>query len=110
MNGTKKTDVIEVNVAIHTRYTLPVSGTETHQPAKPQNCGGLCSTCRGDCRVAAEPTATGGCHSPNSLRQAGEILLKMVAGQYPTVEEKDLWETLESLLRSYAAGKGASNG
>lgn len=101
--------VKSVTIHINARLSLPVSGAETDMPSSPQTCGGSCSTCPGNCRAAAEPSAQDGSHTSNSLRQAGEILLKMAAGQYPDTEEKGLWETLEALLRSYARGKGAAH-
>ncbi len=99
----------QVTIYVDARITEPASKSSNSKQTTPEPCKGQCQTCPGGCRNAAEPTAPDGSHTRNSLRQAGEILLKMAAGQYPTVEEKDLWETLDSLLRSYAAGKGAAH-
>lgn len=99
----------QVTIYVDARITEPASKSSNSKQTTPEPCKGQCQTNQGDCRAAAEPSSPGGSHTRNSLRQAGEILLKMAAGQYPTVEEKDLWDTLESLLRSYASGKGAAN-
>lgn len=102
--------VKSVTIHISAQLSLPVSGVETHQPAKPQTCGGSCSTCRGGCRKAAETSALGGGHTENPLKQAAGILLKLIQGGYSPEQAEGAFDTIDSLLRSYYGGKGASNG
>lgn len=99
----------KIVVKLRMQVIIPHTTGDTPQET---NHGG-CRACTGKCSVSqatSQPSAPDGGHPKNSLRQAGEILLKMAAGQYPDTEEKGLWEVLDSLLRSYAAGKGVGNG
>lgn len=88
-NASKKSQAVRINI------TLPLPEKQESTPDKlpcPDGCGGKCSTC-GKSGQVGEPNPL--------LQQAGQILVKLLTGQYKPEQYEGAFDVLDTILRRH---------
>lgn len=87
--------VTENTITVKIEATLPLPKKQQETPAKspcPEGCGGNCSSCS-----TAGPAGS----TDPLLQQAGQILVKLLTGQYVPEQYEGAFEVLDTVLRRH---------